>query len=405
MFDAKKIREDFPILKRKVNGKTLVYFDNAATTQKPVQVINAIRDYYENHNANIHRGVHQLSQEASQMYEDAHHVVGKLIGAKWDETIFTRNTTEGLNLVMYAWAMRKLKKGDEIISTVMEHHSNMVTWQFLKEMGIKLKFVGINDDGTLKMEDYDKLVTRSTKLITVVHASNVVGTINDVRKIGKIAHDNKALFVVDGAQSVPHMPVNVKKMDADFLAFSAHKMLGPTGMGALYGKRSLLQSMDPFMYGGDMIKQVTLEKSTWNDLPWKFEAGTPNICGGVAFAEAVKYLERLKMKNVRKHEEEITKYAMERMSEVDGLKIFGPGDYRNRGGVLSFNLGEIHPHDLATILDEFGVAVRSGQHCAAPLIHLLKAHATTRASFYVYNTKEEVDYFIDVLNKARKVFG
>lgn len=405
MFDVEKVREDFPILKRKINGKSLVYFDNAATTQKPAQVINKIKDYYEKHNANIHRGVHQLSQEASQGYEDAHEVVGKFIGAKSEETIFTRNTTESINLVLYSWGLKNLKEGDEVVSTVMEHHSNLVTWQVLKDKGIKLKFIGINDDGTLKMEDYDNLVNRKTKLVTVTHSSNVLGTINDVKKIGKVAHDNGAMFMVDGAQSVPHMPVNVKKMDADFFAFSAHKMLGPTGMGTLYGKKKILEEMDPFMYGGDMIKTVELEGSTWNDLPWKFEAGTPNICGGIAFAEAVKYLEKLGMKNVRKHEEEITRYAMEKMSELNGMKIYGPMDTKEKGGVISFNLGDIHPHDLATILDEFGVAVRSGHHCASPLIKILGTSATTRASFYVYNNKEEVDRLVDVLKKAGKVFG
>jgi cysteine desulfurase/selenocysteine lyase len=405
VFDVKKIRDDFPILKRKVNGKKIIYFDNAATTQKPRQVIATIKDYYERYNANIHRGVHQLSQEASEAYEVSHDVVGKFIGAKKEEIIFTRNTTESINLVMYSWGMKNLKKGDEIVSTVMEHHSNLITWQHMKKLGVKLKYVGLNSDGTLKMEDYGRLVNKKTKLVTVMHASNVLGTINDVRTIGKIAHENGALFLVDGAQSVPQMPVNVRKINADFMAFSAHKMLGPTGIGTLYGKKKILEEMEPFMYGGDMIRRVTLDNAEWNDLPWKFEAGTPNICGGIAFAEAVKYLQKLKMKNVRKHELDITKYAMEKMGEVDGIKIYGPADAKKKGGVISFNIGEIHAHDLATILNEFGIATRSGQHCAAPLVKMLGTSATTRASFYVYNTKKEVDEMVRVLKKASRVLG
>jgi cysteine desulfurase/selenocysteine lyase len=406
--DVEKIRKDFPILEREVHGKKLVYLDNAATTQKPRQVIDKLEEYYTKHNANIHRGVHQLSQEATEMYEEAHKKVGKFVNARhqFEETVFVRNATEAINMVTYGWAMHELKEGDEILSTVMEHHSNIVPWQLLREEGIKVDFVNVLEDGTLDMDDFENKLNSKTKLVTCVHASNVVGTINPVKKIGKIAHDNGALFLVDGAQSVPHMPVDVKDINCDFLAFSGHKMLAPTGTGALYAKKELLEKMHPFLAGGDMIREVKLEGSTWNDLPWKFEAGTPDIGGGIAFGAAVDYLKNIGMDNIRKHEIELIKYGLDRFSELDKVKIYGPTDPSIRAGLITFNLEKIHPHDVAGILDsEFGVAIRSGQHCAQPLTEHLGENSTCRASFYIYNTKEEVDVLIDGLKKVKEIFG
>jgi cysteine desulfurase / selenocysteine lyase len=408
MFDVNKIREDFPILKRKINGKDLVYLDNAATTQKPKQVLDAVQNYYTEHNANIHRGVHQLSQEASEMYDDAHKKVGKFLNAKNPEleTIFVRNATEAMNLVAYGWAMHELKPGDEIVSTVMEHHANIVPWQFLREQGIVVNFADINDDGTLNMEDLKKKITKKTKLVTCVHASNVVGTINDVKEIGKIAHDNDALFLADCAQSVPHMPVDVRKINCDFLAFSGHKMLAPMGSGALYAKKDILEKMHPFLGGGDMIREVKLEKTTWNDLPWKFEAGTPNVGGGVGLGAAVDYLNKLGIDNVRKHEKDILSYGLDKFSEMKNIDIYGPKNPDIRGGLITFNMKGIHPHDVAGILDsEYGVAIRSGHHCAQPLTERLGQNSTCRASFYIYNKKEEIDVLMEGLKKVEQIFG
>ena len=408
MYNVDKIRKDFPILNRKINGKKLIYFDNAATTQKPQQVLDAITNYYENHNANIHRGVHTLSEEASDMYDEAHKKVGKFINAKHPigEIIFVRNATEAINLVMYGWARYKLQEGDEILSTVMEHHADIVPWQLLKNNGVVLKFVDINDDGTLNIDDLKQKISNKTKLVTCVHSSNVVGTINDVKQIGKIAHKHGALFLVDAAQSVPHMPVDVRKIDADFLVFSGHKMLAPMGSGALYGKKAILEKMHPFLAGGDMIKEVKLQESKWNELPWKFEAGTPNVGGGVGLAAAIDYLNKMGMKNIRKHEKELTKYALDRFSELDGVTIYGPTNPDIRGGLITFNLEGIHPHDVASLLDsEYGMAIRSGHHCAQPLTERLGTYSTCRASFYIYNTKEEIDVLIEGLKKVKKIFG
>jgi cysteine desulfurase / selenocysteine lyase len=406
MFDVKKIREDFPILNKKIHGKPLVYFDNAATTQKPKQVIDAITEYYTEHNANIHRGVHQLSQEASEIYEEAHKKVGKFVNAKVEETIFVRNATEAANLVAYGWAMHELKPGDEILSTVMEHHANIVPWQFAREKGVKVNFVDITEEGKLDIEDLKKKLTNKTKLVSCVHASNVVGTINDVKEIGRIAHDNKSLFMVDAAQSVPHMPVDFRKIDADFLVFSGHKMMAPMGTGALIAKREILEKMHPFLGGGDMIREVKLDGSRWNDLPWKFEAGTPDVGGAAGFSAAVDYLNKLGMDNVRKHEKELLKYGLDRFSELKDATLYGPIDPEIRGGLITFNLKGIHPHDVAGILDsEFGVAIRSGQHCAQPLTERLGQVSTCRASFYIYNTKEEIDVMMNGLKKVKQIFG
>ena len=400
MFDVKKIRNDFPVLKRKVNGKPLVYLDNAATTQKPRQVIDKISDYYSNYNANVHRGIHKLSEEASAEYENARSKAAKFIGSKPCEIVFTKNTTESLNILAY-WALRTLKKGDEVISSVLEHHSNIVPWQMLREKGIKVKFVDVNDDGTLKMDQYSKLITKNTKIVTVAHVSNVLGTINPVKEIGKIAHDAGALFIIDGAQSVPHMSVNVKQLGCDFLAFSSHKMLGPTGIGILYGTEEALERTTPFLRGGDMIKEVHLDSTKWNDIPWKFEAGTPNIADVIGFGAAVDYLSKLGMDNVRKHGEDLTQHAMKKL-DIKSVKIYGPR--KNRGGAVSFAIDGVHPHDVATILDQEGISIRSGHMCAQPLMERLDVPALSRASFYVYNTKEEIDKLAEGLKKVKKTF-
>ena len=400
MFDVKKIRNDFPVLKRKVNGKPLVYLDNAATTQKPRQVIDKISDYYSNYNANVHRGIHKLSEEASAEYENARSKAAKFIGSKTCEIVFTKNTTESLNILAY-WALRTLKKGDEVISSVLEHHSNIVPWQMLREKGIKVKFVDVNDDGTLKMDQYSKLITKNTKIVTVAHVYNVLGTINPVKEIGKIAHDAGALFIIDGAQSVPHMSVNVKQLGCDFLAFSSHKMLGPTGVGILYGTEEALERTTPFLRGGDMIKEVHLDSTKWNDIPWKFEAGTPNIADVIGFGAAIDYLSKLGMDNVRKHEEDLTQHAMKKL-DIKSVKIYGPR--KGRGGAVSFAIDGVHPHDVATILDQEGISIRSGHMCAQPLMERLDVPALSRASFYVYNTKEEIDKLAEGLKKVKKTF-
>lgn len=396
-----KIRKDFPILERFVREKKLVYLDNAATAQKPLQVINALADYYTKYNSNVHRAVHTLSAEASEAYDDARQKIAGFINAKFGEIIFVKNGSEAANIVLHSLVLDKFRPGDEIISTVMEHHSNIVPWQLAQKKGIKLKFVDIDDKGQLRMEQFDELVTERTKLVTVAHASNVLGTINPVEEIGRIAHDAGAFFMIDAAQSVPHMPFDAKKIDCDFATFSGHKMLAPTGTGCLYGKEALLEDMEPFLRGSDMIREVKLFESTWNGLPYKFETGTPNIADSIAFGVAVDYLNALGMQNVWGHEQNLVNYAMKRLSEIKGLVIYGP---QERGGVISFNLGDVHSHDLASVLDEQGIAVRSGHHCAMPLMTRLGITAATRASFYIYNTKEEIDKLAEALEQARSVF-
>lgn len=405
-FNVQEIRRDFPILKRKVNGKPLVYLDSTASSQKPIQVINAVKECYENYYSNVHRAVHTLSNEASEKYEAAHEKSAKLINARGtEEIVFTRNTTESMNLILYSWAHNNLKAGDEIITTIMEHHSNIVPWQTLKSRGVKLKFVDINPDYTLKMEDYQKLITPRTKMITVTHVSNTLGVINPVREIGKIAHDNNCLFVVDGAQSVPHMPVDVRKIDADFLAFSSHKMLGPSGLGVLYGKQELFEKMPPFMYGGDMIKEVTRESTVYNELPWKFEAGTPYIEGGIGFGAAIDYLQKIGMENIREHEKGLVKYAFEKIASIPDVTIYGPTNPEIKAGVFAFNVGDVHAHDTASLLDEEGICIRSGHHCTMPLTReKLHLQSSARASFYLYTTKEEIDALAKGIEKVRKVF-
>lgn len=401
------IRKDFPILSTKVNGKPLIYLDNSATSQKPKVVIDKLVEYYKTVNANIHRGIHTLSEKATEEYENSKRKVAKFIGAKDEkEIVYTRNTTESINLVAYSFANSILKKNDLVISTEMEHHSNIVPWQLLKtRLGIRLEFVPVKDDFSLDLEEYDRLLKKKPKLVTFVHASNVLGTINPAKEMTSMAHKARAYVLIDGAQSAPHMKVNVKNIDCDLFAFSAHKMCGPTGIGVLYGKQNILEKMPPFLSGGDMINDVSLEKSTWNKLPWKFEAGTPNIADAIAFGAAIDYLEKIGMGEIEKHEREITSYAIKKMEEIEGLEIFGEDDSRkHRGGMVAFTLACAHPHDIAQILNDEGIAVRSGHHCAQPLHKKFKKAATTRASFYLYNTKDEVDRMIEALNKVVKMF-
>lgn len=401
--DERKIRSDFPILSRQINGKQLAYLDNAATTQKPNQVIDVISDYYRNSNANIHRAVHTLGNEATEMYEGARGKIASFINASPREVIFTRNATEAINLVAFSFGAG-LKKGDEIITTLMEHHSNIVPWQMLESNGVKVRYVDVDEEGNLKLDQYNEFVNENTKIIAVAHASNVLGTINPVSSIAKIAHDAGALLVVDGAQGAPHMPVDVHALDADFYAFSGHKMLGPTGIGVLYGRRNLLEGMQPFLRGGDMIKEVYTTHTTFNDLPHKFEAGTPNIADTIGFGAALDYLANIGMENVLRHERALTKYALEKLSGINGLKIYGPLDTSMRTGAVSFNLADIHSHDVASILDDEGIAIRSGHSCAMPLMTRLGVPSVARASVYIYNTKEEIERLADALEKAASIF-
>ncbi|HEX2923294.1 MAG TPA: cysteine desulfurase [Chloroflexota bacterium] len=407
MFDVDTVRADFPILDREVHGKKLVYLDNAATSQKPRSVIDALNSYYERYNSNVHRGIHTLSEEATDAYEQSRLKVARFIKAPSTRGIvFVRNTTEGINLVAQAWARKRLKPGDEILLSRMEHHSNLIPWQLVaKETGAKLRFISLNVDGTMNLSNIDQLINDRTKIVAVSHMSNVLGTINPVRQLADLAHAKGALMLADGAQSVPHMPVDVTELGCDFLAFSGHKMLGPTGTGVLWGREELLDEMDPFLGGGSMIMEVTCETATWNDIPQKFEAGTPDVAGAIGMGAAVDYLQALGMENVREHEVEITTYALEKLGEVPDLMLFGPRDPEVRGGVISFNLLDVHPHDLGTILDQDGVAIRAGHHCCQPLMKWLDVSATARASFYIYNRPDEVDALVSALKKAREMLG
>ena len=408
MVNIENIRNDFPILKRKVHkDKALVYLDNAATTQKPVQVIDAISNYYLNYNSNIHRAVHELAEEATAAFESTRDKTAKFINAKnREEIVFVRGTTEAINLVAYTWGRQNVGKDDIIVTTEYEHHSNIVPWQLLtREKGAKLEYIGVDDNGELILDHLDGyLETGRVKLVTFSQMSNVLGTITNSDEIVKRCKAKGVKVLVDGAQSVPHMAVDLQKLGCDFFAFSAHKMLGPTGVGVLWARRDLLEGMVPFNGGGDMIREVHKYETSWNDLPYKFEAGTPNIADVIGFGAAIDYLEKIGMDKVREHEIELTKYALEKLSEVKGMKIYGPMDAQKRGGVISFNLGDIHPHDLATIIDEDGIAIRSGHHCAQVLMERLDVSATSRASFYIYNTKDEVDAFIKSLYRAKELF-
>ncbi|MBA4453756.1 MAG: cysteine desulfurase [Nitrosopumilaceae archaeon] len=402
------IRKDFPILARTVReNKTLVYLDNASTTQKPNQVIDAINDYYRNHNANIHRAVYALAEEATELYEGTRDKVANFINVKnRNEIIFVRGTTEAINLVAYAWGRANVNEGDIIVTTEYEHHSNIVPWQLLtQEKGAKIEYIGMDDNGELILDDLDKyLATGKVKLVTFSLMSNVLGTISDADTIISKCKQAGVLTLIDGAQAVPHMTVDLEKLGCDFFAFSGHKMLGPTGIGILWVKKSVLETMSPFHGGGDMIREVHKYETTWNDLPYKFEAGTPNIADVVGLGAAIDYLTKIGMENIRQHEIDLTTYAIEKLSHVKGLHIYGTKDIAKRGGVISFNFADVHPHDVAQIIDEEGIAVRSGHHCAQVLMERLNVAATSRASFYIYNTKEEVDKLINSLNKVAEVF-
>jgi cysteine desulfurase/selenocysteine lyase len=407
-YDVNEIRRDFPILERTVHGRPLVYLDNAATTQKPRSVIDALVHYYEHYNANIHRGLHTLAEEATAAYEASRQKAGRFINAAHpaEEIVFTRNTTESINLVANAWGRRYLQPGDEVLFSAMEHHSNLVPWQLIAiATGAKVRFIEIDDEGNLIWDDVLRKINERTKLVAITQMSNVLGTINPVREMAALAHRVGALILVDGAQSVPNMPVDVQELDCDFLAFSAHKMLGPTGVGVLYGKRHVLESMDPFLGGGEMIKRVTYEESTYADLPHKYEAGTPNIADVIAFGAAIDYLEALGMDAIRAHESEVTRYAMDALLAVDGVTLYGPRDASVRGGAVTFNYGDLHPHDLSQVLDQYGIAIRAGHHCAQPLMRRLDRVATARASFYLYNRKDEVDALIEGIRASDAIFG
>lgn len=404
---VERLRKDFPILERKIHGnKPLVYFDNAATTQRPVQVIETLNRFYREHNANVHRGLHVLSMEASEMYEKAHEKVAHFIGTQgMEEIVFTQGTTDSINLVAYAYALHNLEKGDEVVASVMEHHSNFVPWQQMcKLKGATFKHIQMTADGHLDLESAKRMITNKTKLVTITAMSNVLGTITPAREVGELAHDHGALFLLDGAQYVPHLPTDVKKFDCDLLAFSGHKMCGPTGVGVLYGKREILDAMHPYRYGGEMIKRVTFEDSKWNDLPWKFEAGTPIIAPGIGLGAAVDYLEGLGMDAIRAHEVALTRLCLKRLAEIPNLKVYGPPKAEDRGGVAAFTYGDIHAHDVSDLLDRDGIAVRAGHHCAQPLALLLDVVSTARASFYLYNTEKEVEYFADALRRIKQVF-
>jgi cysteine desulfurase/selenocysteine lyase len=403
--DVARIRADFPILSRQVRGgRDLVYLDNAASSQKPRVVIDALRDYYQRYNANVHRGIHTLSEEATDEYEKARRKIQRFINAEApEELIFVRNTTEAINLVAYSFGER-LREGDEILLSEMEHHSNLVPWQMLADRkSARLRFIPLHDDGTLDLDALPALLTDRTRIVALSHMSNVLGTINPVEEITRLAHEAGAVVLLDAAQSVPHMPVDVRAIDADFLAFSGHKMLGPMGIGVLYGKRALLESMPPFLGGGNMIMLVDLEHATYNELPDKFEAGTPDAGGAIALGVAVDYLSAVGMENVRRHEQELTDYALEVMMGIEDVALYGPKSAEARGGVLAFNFADIHPHDLGTLLDRDGVAIRAGHHCCQPLMRRLGQVATARASFYIYNTRDEVDALAGALGNARRV--
>ena len=402
------IKKDFPIFQKPVNGKPLAYLDSTASTQKPATVIAAEKKFYEEYYANVHRGIYYLSERASEAYEAAREKVARFINADIKEVIFTKNATESMNLVAYTWGRQYIKAGDEIVLTEMEHHANLVPWQLLaKEKKAKLKFIPIDKKYRLQVELLKKLITKKTKLLAMTHMSNVLGTINPVAEIIRTARklNNNITVLVDGAQSVPHFKVDMKQIDADFYAFSSHKMLGPTGVGVLYGKAEILEATQPFLAGGDMISEVTFKDAKWNELPWKFEAGTPNSAGVIGFGAAIDYLEKIGMGAIMEHELRLTAKALAALSAIPGLTIHGPHEARDRGGVIAFTIKNVHPHDLASILDEQGIAVRAGHHCAMPLHQKLGIEATSRASFYLYNTEADVDALVTGIKKAQEIFG
>ncbi|MFD6438655.1 cysteine desulfurase [Peribacillus sp. NPDC060186] len=402
-----EIRKLFPILDQEVNGQPLVYLDSAATSQKPAAVIEAIEQYYRGYNSNVHRGVHTLGTKATDAYEGAREKVRKFINASsTEEIIFTRGTTTSLNTVARSYGEANVKEGDEIVISYMEHHSNIIPWQQLaKEKGAVLKYIPLQEDGTISLDDVRATITDATKIVSIMQVSNVLGVINPVKEIAKIAHEHDAVMVVDGAQSTPHLKVDVRDLDCDFFAFSGHKMVGPTGIGVLYGKKELLEKMEPIEFGGEMIDFVGLYESTWKELPWKFEGGTPIIAGAVGLGAAIDFLEEIGLDNIERHEHKLAAYAMEKMSAVEGLTIYGPKDAEKRAGVITFNINDVHPHDVATVLDADGIAVRAGHHCAQPLMKWLDVSSTARASFYLYNTEEDIDKLVSGLVKTKEYFS
>jgi cysteine desulfurase / selenocysteine lyase len=401
------IRNQFPILHQEVNGNPLVYLDSAATSQKPIQVIDALNNYYREYNSNVHRGVHTLGTRATDGYEGAREKVRKFINAKsTEEIIFTRGTTTALNTVAASYGLANLNEGDEIIISYMEHHSNIIPWQQIaKKTGAVLKYIPLQEDGSISLDDAQATITANTKIVSIMQVSNVLGVINPIKEIAKMAHDQGAIMVVDGAQSAPHMKIDVQDLDCDFLAFSGHKMCGPTGIGVLYGKKKLLENMEPIEYGGEMIDFVELYDSTWKELPWKFEGGTPIIAGAIGLGAAIDFLEQIGLENIAEHEHKLVAYAMEKMSTIEGISIFGPKDPAKRAGLVTFNINDVHPHDVATVLDAEGIAVRAGHHCAQPLMRWLKQSATARASFYLYNTEEDIDKLVSGLIKTKEYFS
>jgi cysteine desulfurase / selenocysteine lyase len=405
--DIKAIRSQFPILDQEVNGHPLVYLDSSATSQKPIQVIETLEKYYKEINSNVHRGVHTLGTRATDAYEGAREKVRKFINAKsTQEVIFTRGTTTSLNWVASSYAMANLKEGDEIVITVMEHHSNIIPWQQVaKKTGATLKYFPLQEDGTLSLDDVRTTITANTKIVSVTHVSNVLGTINPIKEIAKIAHENGAVMVVDEAQGAPHLNIDVQDLDVDFLGFSGHKMCGPTGIGILYGKKHLLENMEPVEFGGEMIDFVELYDSTWKELPWKFEGGTPTIAGAIGLGAAIDFLNEVGLDNIAEHEFKLSRYALEKLSTIEGISIYGPMDPAKRSGLVTFNITDVHPHDVATVLDAEGIAVRAGHHCAQPLMRWLKATATARASYYLYNTEEDIDRLVEGLVKTKEYFS
>ncbi|STP29406.1 class V aminotransferase [Enterococcus durans] len=406
MISADKIRQDFPILFQEVNDEPLVYLDNAATTQKPKAVLDALTDYYEHENANVHRGVHTLAERATHSYEAAREKVRSFINAsETAEVLFTRGTTTSLNWVARSFGEQFIHEGDEILISYMEHHSNVIPWQQLaKKTGASLKYIELTEEGFLDMEKAKELINSNTKIVSIAHVSNVLGVINPVEELAQMIHEQGGILVVDGAQSTPHMAIDVQQIDCDFFAFSGHKMCGPTGIGVLYGKRKWLEQMEPVEFGGEMIDFVELYDSTWKELPWKFEAGTPNIAGAIALGHAIDYLEAIGMENIHHYEEELVAYVLPKLQQIEGLTIYGPQDPAKRTGVIAFNLDGLHPHDVATALDMEGVAVRAGHHCAQPLLKYLQVAATARASFYFYNTKQDADRLVDAILATKEFF-
>ena len=407
MLDVERIRDDFPILSRKVHGKPLVYLDNAATSQKPRAVIQALTEYYETYNSNVHRGVHTLSMEATDRYEEAREKVARFINAETPESIiWTRNATESINLVAHSWAESNISEGDEIVVTRLEHHSNLVPWQRIAARnGAALRFLDLTEDGAVDMVGAASVINARTKLLAVTQVSNSLGTVVPVKELAGMARSVGAAVLVDGAQSVPHQPVDVEDIGCDFLALSGHKMMGPTGIGALYARREVLEQMEPFLHGGEMVLEVSYEDASWNELPMRFEAGTPNIADAIALGAAVDYLTALGMENVREHEKQLTAYALDAFRELEEVDLFGPMDVDRRGGILSFHSFDVHPHDLGTFLDQEGVAIRTGHHCTMPLMGVLGVPATARASLYVYNTEQEVDALVDAVKRALRYFA